>query len=211
MDCSLPGPTCPWISQARILEWVPISSMRDSSWPGIKSASPALAGRLLPAEPPGKPNVVFHAWIQWGFPEAQQERIYLPMQEARVSSLSREDALEKKWQLTLVFSLGKSHGGLQSWLNCIAESDTTEWLNSNKGMASCSAPILHLGIQSHFGGAIYITGTHKFLRQLESMILLVRREQSCPFWRWLSQCILWFSLCINCDYTWCYSCVLEAT
>ena len=43
------------IFQARILEWVGISFSRGSSDPGIESASPALAGRVFTAEPPGKP------------------------------------------------------------------------------------------------------------------------------------------------------------
>ena len=46
---------CLWISQARILEWVAISSSGDLPKPGIKPASLALAGRLFTTEPPGKP------------------------------------------------------------------------------------------------------------------------------------------------------------
>ena len=34
MDCSLPGSSVHGILQARILEWVAISSSRGSSWPG---------------------------------------------------------------------------------------------------------------------------------------------------------------------------------
>ena len=52
MDCSLPG-SCicgfPWISQARILEWVAISSSRGSSRPRDQTGSPvspAVAGRF---------------------------------------------------------------------------------------------------------------------------------------------------------------------
>ena len=41
MDCSLPGSSVHRISQARILEWVAISSSRDLPDPGIKPASPA--------------------------------------------------------------------------------------------------------------------------------------------------------------------------
>ena len=46
MDCSTPGSSVHGIPQARILEWVAISSSRGSSRPGIKPtslASPALA------------------------------------------------------------------------------------------------------------------------------------------------------------------------
>ena len=37
--------------QARILEWVAISSSRDLSDPGIEPVSPALAGGFFTAEP----------------------------------------------------------------------------------------------------------------------------------------------------------------
>ena len=47
LDCSQPGSSVHRISQARILDWVAISSSRDLCTPGIKPASPefpALAG-----------------------------------------------------------------------------------------------------------------------------------------------------------------------
>ena len=40
--------------QARILEWVAISSFRGSSQLGIKPVSPELAGKFFTTEPPGK-------------------------------------------------------------------------------------------------------------------------------------------------------------
>ena len=49
---------CRGFFQARILEWVAISSSKGSSLPGIRFASPmapALAGRFFTTEPPGKP------------------------------------------------------------------------------------------------------------------------------------------------------------
>ena len=42
MDCSLPGSSVHGISQAKILEWVAISSSLDLPNPGIKLVSPAL-------------------------------------------------------------------------------------------------------------------------------------------------------------------------
>jgi len=57
MSCGL-YPTrllCPWISQARILEWVAISFSQDLPNPGIKPAFPALQADSLLSEPPGKP------------------------------------------------------------------------------------------------------------------------------------------------------------
>ena len=57
MDCSLLGSSVHGIFQARILEWVAISSSRDPPTPGIEPTSPvspALAGRFFTTEPPGK-------------------------------------------------------------------------------------------------------------------------------------------------------------
>ena len=59
VDCSLPGSSVHGISQARILEWVGISSSRDLPDPGIEPRSPvfpALAGGLFTTVPPGSPT-----------------------------------------------------------------------------------------------------------------------------------------------------------
>ena len=58
MDCSPPGSCVHGILQARILEWVAISSSRGTSWPRKRTASPvstAWQADYLPAEPLGKP------------------------------------------------------------------------------------------------------------------------------------------------------------
>ena len=55
MDCSPPGSSVHGISQARILEWLPFPPPGDLPDPGIKPASPALAGGFFAIEPPGKP------------------------------------------------------------------------------------------------------------------------------------------------------------
>ena len=57
MDCSLSGSSVHGIFQARILQWVSISYSRGSSRPGVEPvslASPALAGVVFTAVPPGK-------------------------------------------------------------------------------------------------------------------------------------------------------------
>jgi len=46
------------ILQARILEWVAFPSPGDLPSPGIKPRSPSLQADSLPAEPPGKPQVL---------------------------------------------------------------------------------------------------------------------------------------------------------
>ena len=72
MDCGSPGPSVHGISQARILEWVAISSSRGSSPTRDEPASPALAGEFLTIEPPGKPQLginkhKLHSTPQLGF------------------------------------------------------------------------------------------------------------------------------------------------
>ena len=61
MDCSPPGSTVRGISQAKILEWVAISSHRGNlPNPEIKPTSlwsPVLAGGFFTIAPPGKPQM----------------------------------------------------------------------------------------------------------------------------------------------------------
>ena len=52
MDCSPPGSSLPGILQARILEWVAISSSRGSSWPKDRTHISCIAGGFFTAEPP---------------------------------------------------------------------------------------------------------------------------------------------------------------
>ena len=59
LDSSPPGSSVHGILQARMLEWVAISSSRGSSWPRSGthiSCVYCIAGRLFTAEPPGKPS-----------------------------------------------------------------------------------------------------------------------------------------------------------
>ena len=53
MDCSLPGSSVHGILQARILEWVAISSFRESFQPRMEPGSPALQADSLLSKPPG--------------------------------------------------------------------------------------------------------------------------------------------------------------
>ena len=52
-DYSPPGSSVCGISQARILEWVAISSSRGSSWPRDWTCLSCLAGGFFTTEPPG--------------------------------------------------------------------------------------------------------------------------------------------------------------
>ena len=54
--CSLPEFSIHGISQARLQEWVAISSSGDLPNSGIKSVFPSLAGRFFTTWPPGKPQ-----------------------------------------------------------------------------------------------------------------------------------------------------------
>jgi len=58
MDCSPSASSVHQISQARILEWVAISSPGDLPDPEVESMSPALAGRFFTSAPSGKPTSV---------------------------------------------------------------------------------------------------------------------------------------------------------
>ena len=60
LDCSSPGSSVHRILQARILEWVAMPSCRGSSQPRDRMQVSCIAGRILPSEPPGKPNL----WLQ---------------------------------------------------------------------------------------------------------------------------------------------------
>ena len=57
MDYSSPGSFVLGISQARILQWVALSSPSDRPYPRIKPSSPALAGRFFTTEPFGKTHM----------------------------------------------------------------------------------------------------------------------------------------------------------
>ena len=57
MDYSLPGSSVHGILQARIVEWVAISSSKESFWPRDRIwISPAWQADSLTSEPPGKPH-----------------------------------------------------------------------------------------------------------------------------------------------------------
>ena len=53
VDYSLPGSSVHGILQARILEWLAISSPGDLPNPGIEPRSPAFRADCLPSKPPG--------------------------------------------------------------------------------------------------------------------------------------------------------------
>ena len=58
VDCSPPGSSVREIFQARVLEWVAISSSRDLPDPGVKLMSPVLTHGFFITEPTVKPPIV---------------------------------------------------------------------------------------------------------------------------------------------------------
>ena len=78
MDCSPPGSSVHGVSQARIPEWVAISSCRGSSDPEtepVSPASPALAGGFFTIEPQGK----FRSKsLCWQVPEMAMQQLSFP-------------------------------------------------------------------------------------------------------------------------------------
>ena len=68
MDCSPPGSSVHGIFQARILEWIAISTLGVLPDPGIETeslASPALTGGFFTTAPPGKPRYWLPRGIQF--------------------------------------------------------------------------------------------------------------------------------------------------
>ena len=63
MDCSPPGSSDHGISQARILEWVAISSSKGSSQP--RDQTPSLQADSLPLSHQGSPNPSILALNIW--------------------------------------------------------------------------------------------------------------------------------------------------
>ena len=63
MNCSLPGSSVHGIFQARLLEWVAISSFRGSSQPRDQTCVSCISciGKYLPLAPPGKSS----SWDYW--------------------------------------------------------------------------------------------------------------------------------------------------
>ena len=55
MGCSPPVSSVHGIPQARILEWVAISSSKESPWPRDRTQVSCFAGEFFTSEPPGKP------------------------------------------------------------------------------------------------------------------------------------------------------------
>ena len=66
MDCSLPGCSVCGILQARILEWIAISSHRGSSWPRDRTQVSCIAGRLYTVWATREKKGIYKASVCWG-------------------------------------------------------------------------------------------------------------------------------------------------
>ena len=72
MECSPPGSSVHEILQARLLEWVAISSSRDLPNPGIESETPtplALASKFFTTSLLGFPKLIILPSNSKGFPD----------------------------------------------------------------------------------------------------------------------------------------------
>ena len=143
MECSLQGSSVLEISRARILEWVALSYFKESSHPGIKPMSSALASRVLyhwttrggPVDPVNAaksecPDFFFYSSLRitlrsgWGrgFPYGSAEKNLPAMQKTKETwgwSLGRDDPLEKEMAthssiLAWEIPWTEEPGGLQS-------------------------------------------------------------------------------------------------
>ena len=144
MDYSPPGSSVHGIFQARILEWVAISSSRVFSHPRDWICMSCIAGGFFTSEPPGKPWLTSHnyCWklnfcIHWCWIESWRQSFgwsrkgeraslvaqtvsHLPaMQETWVRFLRQEDPLEKAMAIhssILAWKIPRLEepGGLQS-------------------------------------------------------------------------------------------------
>ena len=65
---------------------------------------------VLPIYSSQNPFLIDIVFLIWDSLVAQMVQNLPAMQETRVQSLGQEDPLERKWQPTPVFLLGKSHG-----------------------------------------------------------------------------------------------------
>ena len=131
MDCSLPGSSVHGIFQARILEWVAISSSKGSSWfrdQTCTSFVSCIAGRFLPVESLGSKDCNGNS-LETSRASLVAQLVKNPpaMRETWVRSLGWEDPLQGERLPTPVFWPGESHGLYSPWGP--KESDMAEWLS----------------------------------------------------------------------------------
>ena len=124
MDCSTPGFFVHGIFQARILEWVVISSSRGSSlprdWTRVSLPS-ALVGRFLTSEPHGKPILSFTVMTILDLEEASRDVDIVPLLEdsyfwSRVSSTFLETDTKSGFVFQLCTCLQPQYSVLYSWV-----------------------------------------------------------------------------------------------
>ena len=67
VDCSPPGPSVHGVLQARILEWIAISSSRGPSQLKDRTHVSCIGKHLFNTEPPGKPDIYIYIYIFFFF------------------------------------------------------------------------------------------------------------------------------------------------
>ena len=108
MDCSQPGSSVHGIFQARILEWVAISSPGDLPDPGIEPrslASPAFVGRFFTTAPPGKPPRPHSITKSFTWPIGWERKNSLSLPVFELRHCLAEDCSTSAFRLRLKFIL----------------------------------------------------------------------------------------------------------
>ena len=120
--CTHQAPLSMGLSQARILEWVSISSSRRSSWPRDQTQvfSISYIGRRIyfTPEPPGKPPTTGTEMNEWfclhGAPSTDRDwewaQGWFPSQAKYLLGIPFIQPWRRAWQPTPVFLPGESHG-----------------------------------------------------------------------------------------------------
>ena len=111
MDCSIPGSSVHGISQARILEWVAISSSRGSSWPRDLTHISCIAGRFFTTEPPEKP-IYIHTYIY----SSNSQGTYILWEYLGLFLRYKATRNLLHWSLCVPFSPGSFPGNLRPFL-----------------------------------------------------------------------------------------------
>ena len=128
MDCSPPGSSVHGISQARILEWVAISSSRGSSQPRDGTWVSCVAGGFFTTEPPRSPLFLYKERKE---SEVTQSCLTLwdPMEYCSLPGSSVRGILQTRileW-VAIPFSRGTSRPRDQTWVSHITDRRFTVW------------------------------------------------------------------------------------
>ena len=99
VDCSTPGSSVHGILKARIVEWIAMSSSRESSWPRVWTHVSHLAGRFFTTESAGKLKAALwsiHFWC-WGAQLLSRVQLCDPIDYSCQAPLPMEFTRQEYW------------------------------------------------------------------------------------------------------------------